>query len=881
MAKNLFKKGLSLAASAVLGAGMLVGIATPAQAAGELKIEPSAGTLYGVGSQDVFTLKTTFNTGYSSSGVTSLLKYKLTQGGAGGFRVNGLVSADVNAVKQPGDISASVVAANDADKTAVLAAQSAAVGYLGLEIDSAATSTTYTVGVQAWVDTDGDDVIDSDEWSSNAVTVSFIKYSAWDLSVDLVNPVNDDTSVTVHVTSSNINLQQVGADDLSTGVIEVNIADNGVSRGDVVPLWDAVDSRLEGTLSSITALDPGDVVKASAKVTAEANAHASNISTFSYATAVKTRTEAVGAATVTAVASGVTEISGTDSSGNIPTGSGTVVVRTAVTHATGVTSGATVLYTLSEQAANSLETDSSVAAGGKTLTNSNAGTVQSTLATITSATDTDGYAYLTITYTNLDAGNKFNVDATIEGYNATQLTLTAAAAVATELSNINAIGTDLASGKAELHFVEDAAFDLKYAVLDQYGNLLTVAGHTVTVSDGTNSWSGAVVNGYATVTVAAYATGTSKTMTPTVYKNGVDVSITEPTAEVTIYNTGSAPAAATSITALGSVASGNSGIASSSKRTLNLKASANADTRIGQSAPTTPTSASGITISGTARDANLDETTVLVTLSAPGLMFESDGVWSIGSITVHADANGAYTADVYSNLAGSHTVTVTAGSASTTEVLYYAEADDNAGTSLVLTAPDSVLPGSTLSITAKVTDKFGNAINTTSTTAASNDEASELLGDFAMTYSGPGLLVGSLPTETGADGVAKLGYLIGTADTGTITVTAKYDANGDADYTDAGDLVVTKTITIGAAVVAKKVNAGSFKGYVAVYARGYEGQRLSAKIGKDWVIVDPIVNNQENGTLFRVTDFTGAGVNIAVRIYIDRVLMDTINLTTK
>jgi len=370
-------------------------------------------------------------------------------------------------------------------------------------------------------------------------------------------------------------------------------------------------------------------------------------------------------------------------------------------------------------------------------------------------------------------------------------------------------------------------------------------------------------------------------MTPTVYKNGVDVSITEPTAEVTIYNTGSAPAAATSITALGSVASGNSGIVSTSKRTLNLKASANADTRIGQSAPTTPTSASGITISGTARDANLDETTVLVTLSAPGLMFEADGVWSIGSITVHADANGAYTADVYSNLAGSHTVTVTAGSASTTEVLYYAEADDNAGTSLVLTAPDSVLPGSTLSITAKVTDKFGNAINTTSTTAASNDDASELLGDFAMTYSGPGLLVGSLPTETGADGVATLGYLIGSADTGTITVTAKYDANGDADYTDAGDLVVTKTITIGAAVVAKKVNAGSFKGYVAVYARGYEGQRLSAKIGKDWVIVDPIVNNQENGTLFRVTDFTGAGVNIAVRIYIDRVLMDTINLTTK
>ena len=78
----------------------------------------------------------------------------------------------------------------------------------------------------------------------------------------------------------------------------------------------------------------------------------------------------------------------------------------------------------------------------------------------------------------------------------------------------------------------------------------------------------------------------------------------------------------------------------------------------------------------------------------------------------------------------------------------------------------------------------------------------------------------------------------------------------------------------------QKVNAGSFKGYVAVYAKGYEGQRLSAKIGNDWVIVDPIVNN-ESANLARIVDFTGAGVDIAVRIYIDRVLMDTINLTTK
>ena len=72
------------------------------------------------------------------------------------------------------------------------------------------------------------------------------------------------------------------------------------------------------------------------------------------------------------------------------------------------------------------------------------------------------------------------------------------------------------------------------------------------------------------------------------------------------------------------------------------------------------------------------------------------------------------------------------------------------------------------------------------------------------------------------------------------------------------------------------MNAGSFKGYVAVYAKGYKGQKMSAKIGNDWVVVESLASNFE-----RVVDFTGAGYTIAVRIYIDRVLVDTITVTTK
>jgi len=62
-------------------------------------------------------------------------------------------------------------------------------------------------------------------------------------------------------------------------------------------------------------------------------------------------------------------------------------------------------------------------------------------------------------------------------------------------------------------------------------------------------------------------------------------------------------------------------------------------------------------------------------------------------------------------------------------------------------------------------------------------------------------------------------------------------------------------------------------------AKGYEGQRMSAKVGNDWVVVPSIpaaIND-----LFHAVEFVGAGVEISVRLYIDRVLVATIPLLTK
>lgn len=76
-----------------------------------------------------------------------------------------------------------------------------------------------------------------------------------------------------------------------------------------------------------------------------------------------------------------------------------------------------------------------------------------------------------------------------------------------------------------------------------------------------------------------------------------------------------------------------------------------------------------------------------------------------------------------------------------------------------------------------------------------------------------------------------------------------------------------------------KLNAGSFKGFVAVYALGYEGHRLSAKVGNDWVVVPEIPASTND--LFRLLEFTGSNYLVNIKIYIDRDLLKTVNLVTR
>jgi hypothetical protein len=74
----------------------------------------------------------------------------------------------------------------------------------------------------------------------------------------------------------------------------------------------------------------------------------------------------------------------------------------------------------------------------------------------------------------------------------------------------------------------------------------------------------------------------------------------------------------------------------------------------------------------------------------------------------------------------------------------------------------------------------------------------------------------------------------------------------------------------------KKLNAGSFKGYVALYAKGYQGQKFSAKVAGKWLTVDVLPSNFE-----RIVRFTGAGYDIKLHMYIDGELLKQMDVLTK
>ncbi|SCX05866.1 hypothetical protein [Candidatus Aquiluna sp. UB-MaderosW2red] len=295
---------------------------------------------------------------------------------------------------------------------------------------------------------------------------------------------------------------------------------------------------------------------------------------------------------------------------------------------------------------------------------------------------------------------------------------------------------------------------------------------------------------------------------------------------------------------------------------VTTKALVAADTRFGEVAGTytaaTKAVLGGKIASTTTGAAKLGAT---ITVASPGVLFKSGNVWAIDSITLLTN-DGTFSVEAYSRISGEKTVTFTSGALTGTVKATWTGISGDA--TLVVTTPANVMPASTFQVKAKLSDELGNPVDTAA-------------GRIKVTYTGAGIVFGTLPTETDANGELQFSVLLGANDTGTISVTVSYDQNADKDFVDAKDLNTTSTTTIGAAVADTKVNVGTFSGKLVVYALNAAGSEVSYKIAGKWVT--QVVTSDLLQRYDRVVGATGK--TIKVDIYVDGVLKLAKSVVTK
>ena len=287
----------------------------------------------------------------------------------------------------------------------------------------------------------------------------------------------------------------------------------------------------------------------------------------------------------------------------------------------------------------------------------------------------------------------------------------------------------------------------------------------------------------------------------------------------------------------------------------------------------TPAYANAVTIQGNTVNSasSAAVANVYVTISGPSnILFSNDKLAARGSLTLLTDSNGEFEVNLYSTSAQTNTViTVTGMGVSKTTKVSFTGVGVGEGTSLVITAPAAVKPATTFQVSAKLQDAYGNAVDTAA-------------GRVKVTYSGSGIVWGTLPTETDSTGSLSFAVLLGSNDSASAVVTVSYDQNGDGDYVDAKDLTTTSTTEINAtgvaaSVSATKVNVGSFNGKLVVYANKAAGAKISYKIAGKWVVQYPTSN-----TLQRFDRVVAAkGVTVKVDIYVDGVKKLSKSVVTK
>ncbi|CAB4542829.1 unannotated protein [freshwater metagenome] len=893
------RKGLAVGAGLGLVSSLLVGTA-PAFANETLALSPTSGTSYKVLTTTDFDLTVGF-AGNESSQAVDTVKYLISNpsGATMAFDViaNGSAAGTVFD-RVPGsttDAAATATSVVVGDGTAdVIGARS------GINVSiTPVEATSANITVRAFLDINGNDSMDDNEARSPARTIEFIDHAIWTGRAVLDTAVVGGTTLSAYVLLDGINYHQLDSNDVQVEFFRDNVAIASPPAGETSPavtggtatvaqrtnpniaVWSSADGELRATLTP----DSNTVVDA-------VMATVANVSTSVYSARVRlydgTAWQVVANST-----NGVTPTSGqisalaaitetasvsTDGSDNIRVGAGTFTSRTTATVNAGFAlAGQAVTFTISEASANSIATAASITAGGKTLTNSNIASTQRI--TVDVVTNALGRASVDISYTGIAAGNTFTVTASALNTNAA--VTTSAVTYTAVLSDVAFAQSNVKAGS--LQTVVGQSFSVTWNIVDTFGQV-PVGTYRLVLGENSSSANYAqtinFVNGAATLTQTENSTAANTyTLSAAVEQQNADGSWdatpSAGDAAVAANVTVQAYTADPTVTTV-TVSASATGIGAAADLALELDSTYSGDRDLLRNSVAFPTLVDVSTLTYTVRSST-GEALVgePITVSAAGLQFaaESDTWFGVGSIAGTTNASGQFVVKVYSNLAGSQTVTATAGGVSRTQELVFQQAKDDTGFTLTLSAPTNAPKGSTFKVTATLRDEFGNLVTTSSTATNFNDGTTA--PTFNMTYTGPGLIVGALPTAT-VNGLAEFSVLLGANDTGSISVTASYDADGTG--TASAAVAASASVAVGSAPVSTtgKVNVGSFNGKLVVYAANLNGARISWKVGGNW---GTGVASSNYSIFNRPTP--RAGATVSVDIYVNGVKTLTKSVVTR
>ena len=260
-----------------------------------------------------------------------------------------------------------------------------------------------------------------------------------------------------------------------------------------------------------------------------------------------------------------------------------------------------------------------------------------------------------------------------------------------------------------------------------------------------------------------------------------------------------------------------------------------------------------------------------VVASAPGLMIQNADSTTVTASDVLTIAANGKTANFRftSRLAGTYTVTFTNGTATTTSTIIVDVAGHDSGATLTFDKA-SIAAGTTTTVTGTLKDANGNPVMTSGSS------------DVSVAWSGKGLPFGNATNmETDANGQLTFYVLVLSGEMGDAAISATYKPAGLTVSTK--NISVVHAVAVGKAAASaaadQKITIGTYKGYVAVFTKGYAGQKLSVQVASKWHVRNSIVDLKAGYSLLTVN--TGAGYVANVIVYIDGVEVERMTITTK